>query len=455
MPLISCPECRQQVSDQAAACPKCGYPMRPPSPVAPGSNPVADDELRRMIVGNPGRKIEAIKRCRDLYPGMGLKEAKEHVESLEGGVRRPARAGGCLSVLAFMVCGVVLLWLAGCASRSQVGLVVDVPPARARAQMAELAEACGAWQGKHSLRLSDHPRYVFPERFRGQSVDLTQTEVEVRPAKGGRTMLRSRTVGLGQSSVVRGNPARQSEVLLACAEHLSGSLTVEQVQERLGLMKASGLVPGRLFFEPDFRPIFDGRSLAGWSAPDLSFWRVEDGALTGETTREHQPPRLQFIVWEGEVRDFILRFQFRIFGDQANSGMQFRSQVRNGNEVHGYQADIDGQGKYLGGLWDEFGPRQSLAARGERVVIDEQGRRTVTRFAAAEELAREFRQGEWQDYEITAVGPKLTLRINGTIVAELEDREAGRAAAAGVLATALIPGEPMKVQYRNLRLREL
>ncbi len=28
MPLITCPDCRQEVSDQAVACPKCGYPVR-------------------------------------------------------------------------------------------------------------------------------------------------------------------------------------------------------------------------------------------------------------------------------------------------------------------------------------------------------------------------------------------------------------------------------------------
>lgn len=27
MPLISCPECQQQISDQAPTCPQCGYPL--------------------------------------------------------------------------------------------------------------------------------------------------------------------------------------------------------------------------------------------------------------------------------------------------------------------------------------------------------------------------------------------------------------------------------------------
>jgi hypothetical protein len=202
--------------------------------------------------------------------------------------------------------------------------------------------------------------------------------------------------------------------------------------------------------------IHDGATLSGWSAPDMSYWRVEDGAITGETTREHNPTRNQFIVWQGgDVRNFDLKFEFRIFGDQSNSGMQFRSQVGEFGLVHGYQADMDGQGKYLGGVWDEYSTRQGLAARGERVVIDEHGKRASQRFADGDSLTRGFRQGQWSEYHITAIGPKMTLRINGELVAELEDHETGKAAASGVLAMPIIPGEPMKVQYRNIVLRNL
>lgn len=30
MALIKCPECSNQISDQAASCPSCGYPMKKP-----------------------------------------------------------------------------------------------------------------------------------------------------------------------------------------------------------------------------------------------------------------------------------------------------------------------------------------------------------------------------------------------------------------------------------------
>ena len=130
--------------------------------------------------------------------------------------------------------------------------------------------------------------------------------------------------------------------------------------------------------EPGFEPIFDGKTLDGWKSPDMSFWRVEDGAITGEVTAEHKPPENNFIVWQdGKVADFELRFRFRIIGKAANSGMQFRSEVKDRGLVHGYQADMSGDGKWTGGIFDEYGPRGSLAARGESATWSADGKKYV------------------------------------------------------------------------------
>lgn len=205
-----------------------------------------------------------------------------------------------------------------------------------------------------------------------------------------------------------------------------------------------------------WKNIFDGKTLTGWQAPDMSYFTVEDGAITGTTTAAHNPPYNQFIVWQGgEVADFELKFKFRIFGAKSNSGMQFRSAVKDKGLVHGYQADMDGAGKFLGGIWDEYGTRRSLAGRGEKALIDESGKKTITRFAESEALLKGIKMEEWNEYHITAVGSRISLRINGTLTAELDDRETGKAARKGVLAMPIIPGEPMKVQYKDIRLKKL
>jgi hypothetical protein len=205
-----------------------------------------------------------------------------------------------------------------------------------------------------------------------------------------------------------------------------------------------------------WKKIFNGKNLDGWNAPDMSYFSVEDGAITGQTTREHNPPENQFIVWQdGRVDDFELKFKFRLFGPKANSGMQFRSQVKERGLVHGYQADMSTTGPYLGAIWDEYGERRSLAACGEKSVISESGQKTATRFAAAEVLLKGINLEDWNEYHITALGPHIVLRINGEITADLEDRETGKAAASGVLAMPIIPGEPMKVQYKDIQLKVL
>ena len=206
----------------------------------------------------------------------------------------------------------------------------------------------------------------------------------------------------------------------------------------------------------DWAKIFNGKTLDGWKAPDMSYFSVEDGAITGQTTREHNPPENQFIVWQGgTVDDFELKFKFRLFGPKANSGMQFRSRVKERGLVHGYQADMATAGPYLGAIWDEYGERRSLAARGEKSVIDEAGKKSATRFAAAEALLKGVDLEDWNEYHITARGPYIVLRINGEVTAELEDRETGKAASSGVLAMPIIPGEPMKVQYKDIQLKVL
>ena len=207
--------------------------------------------------------------------------------------------------------------------------------------------------------------------------------------------------------------------------------------------------------EEGYRRIFDGKTLDGWKAPDMSYFSVQDDAITGEVTPKSLPPRNQFIVWQGgTVRDFDLRFRFRIFGPKANSGMQFRSTVKEHGLVWGYQADIAMSGPYLGGIWDEYGPRRSLAARGESAVIDEDGKKTVTKFADPAALVEGVDISTWTDYRIVAKGSHITLEINGKKVSELVDKERGKAAAEGILAMPVIP-EPMKVQYKDIRLKVL
>lgn len=207
--------------------------------------------------------------------------------------------------------------------------------------------------------------------------------------------------------------------------------------------------------EEGFRLIFDGQSLAGWETPDPSYWTVEDGAITGRITKEHPCTLNQYLVWKGgELADFELKLKSRLNGDGGiNNGFQFRSRLLPDHDVCGYQMDNNLQTPWLARLYDEYG-RHTLAWRGERATFDADGNRAVTKIAEAEGAAW-FRLEDWHEYHLTCVGRRLTLRVDGRLVAEVEDNDPRRRELQGILALQLHSGPSTVVQFKDIRLKEL
>ena len=200
-----------------------------------------------------------------------------------------------------------------------------------------------------------------------------------------------------------------------------------------------------------FKPIFNGRDLAGWEGKE-GFWSVRDGAITGQTTPENPTKGNTFLIWQGgELDDFILRARFRIEG--GNSGIQFRSQRLDDYVVAGYQADIDAGGKWLGTCYGErFGG--VLAQRGTSVQMRD-GKPEATPLAG--EVAKflgSLDSSQWNEYEIEARGNRIVQRINRNVVCELVDHRSN-ARRAGILALQLHAGPPMTVQFKDIRLKRL
>lgn len=206
-----------------------------------------------------------------------------------------------------------------------------------------------------------------------------------------------------------------------------------------------------------FESLFDGRTLEGWRGQDMSFWTVEDGAITGTISPQHAPRMNQYLVWQREhVQDFELQLEFRFTacaGRTENGGFQFRSRRLPNGDVAGYQVDNNFGGHWKVRLYDEHG-RHDLALEGEHTVFDQDGRKE-TRKLALEAGASDFRLDSWHQYHLTAAGPKLTLAINGKRVAEALDDDPDSFESAGVLALQLHTGPPMKVQFRDIRLKRL
>jgi len=206
--------------------------------------------------------------------------------------------------------------------------------------------------------------------------------------------------------------------------------------------------------EAGFKPIFDGKTLDGWEAPNMSYWSVKDGIIVGESTQDNPVKSNQFLVWElGDVDDFELKLKYRISGtDRANSGIQIRSRVAPEGHVVGYQADIDRAGRYAGALYDERG-RGMLAQRGQRTVVGADGKKTHTALGDAAALMNIINLDGWNEYHVIARGNRITLRVNGKTTADVLDNEQKNRELSGVLALQLHAGPPMKIEFKDIRLK--
>jgi hypothetical protein len=213
--------------------------------------------------------------------------------------------------------------------------------------------------------------------------------------------------------------------------------------------------------EQGFKQIFNGIDLAGWDG-NPKLWTVKDGAITGQTTAENPAKGNTFLIWtNGTVGDFELRCSFKLVpGDArgfANSGIQYRSKVVDPANwvVHGYQADMEAGPTYTGILYEE-GIRGIMAARGEKVVWDKDGKKVVTGSVGdAAEIEAALKKGDWNDYVIIAKGNHLQQFINGKQTVDVTDDCEAKRAMIGVLALQLHAGPPMMAQFKSIRIKKL
>ena len=169
---------------------------------------------------------------------------------------------------------------------------------------------------------------------------------------------------------------------------------------------------------------FNGRDLAGWEG-DPKLWSVRDGEIVGKTSGLK---RNEFLRSMMEAGDFRLTVDVKLVKNEGNSGIQFRSEPLHDGEMKGDQADV-GPG-WWGKLYEE---------NGRGLLWDKSGEAHV-------------KPGEWNHYEIVAVGSKVTTTINGQPCVDLDDPKGARR---GIFAFQLHSGGPTEVRFRNIRLELL
>lgn len=179
----------------------------------------------------------------------------------------------------------------------------------------------------------------------------------------------------------------------------------------------------------EFTPIFDGKSLAGWTAMPGGTWEVVDGVIVGKSPASE--PKHGILLTDKTYKDFTVRCEFRV--NAGDSGFYFRAEkVDNAVSVNGFQVEVDFS-QETGGLYETG------------------GRAWVVQPTEADIPKKNYKPGEWTTLELTAKGADVTVKINGVVTAELKN-DPGRKE--GHIGLQLHGGQEMNVEFKGLEIRE-
>ncbi len=161
--------------------------------------------------------------------------------------------------------------------------------------------------------------------------------------------------------------------------------------------------------------LFDGQTLFGWKAASKANWRVEEGAIVVDGGE----PGLLYNTTQ--FSDYVLKLEFRSAA-KTNSGIFLHTPPRPTDPARDcYELNIADS--------DNPFPSGSLVRRSK--------------------AAGNFDSSDWQAYEVTVAGPRITVKLDGRQVLEYVDPAPLRR---GHIALQLNQG---RVEFRRIKLKPL
>ena len=208
----------------------------------------------------------------------------------------------------------------------------------------------------------------------------------------------------------------------------------------------------------DFTAIFDGKTLSGWRALPAATagdWVVRDGIIAGTGSQGRQ----SFLIWkEEDLTDFELELKYRLPA-RGNTGIEIHCQPdpTGKRPLIGYHADIGhaGIGDAILGAWDfHFAGREEYSCqRGDRLMIDENGKASLTAIADPF-VPADVRERDWNEVRVVAKGRNCTFFINGKTASEFTDNaKVGRFDSGGIALQ--IHDKGMSVEFKDIQLKKL
>jgi len=223
--------------------------------------------------------------------------------------------------------------------------------------------------------------------------------------------------------------------------------------------------------EAGFITLFDGKDLSQWKIPegDNGHWKILDGVIDydarSEASRENRN-----LVSQSEYGDFVLRLDWRIKetpfenpnvpyvlpdGTHARdiTGKEIKLKLPD-SDSGVYLRDMKGKSQVNIWCW----PIGSGEVYGYRM---DKSMPAKVRAGVTPRTQADRPVGEWNSFEITLVGDRLTVVLNGTTV--IENAELPGIPARGPIAlqhhgefrNGKYTGPPSLVQFRNIRIKPL
>ena len=185
--------------------------------------------------------------------------------------------------------------------------------------------------------------------------------------------------------------------------------------------------------------IFDGRTLDGWDG-NPKFWRVEDGAIVGESTPE-RPSGNSYIAYRRmEAKDFTLKFEIKVEGTRRQRTavpQPHRSPVAREHFAErdrlqrARQSELDDDGtasrllaepRLTGQFYSENTPMRILAWRGQVVEgFGDKSKRLMATIGDRQALGDVVKQNDWNQYTVIARGGTFLHILNGQLMSVMID----------------------------------
>jgi hypothetical protein len=178
-----------------------------------------------------------------------------------------------------------------------------------------------------------------------------------------------------------------------------------------------------LVAQEKFEPVFNGKDLSGWKAPEKNVWYlVQDGILQLRSSEDKKGS----VLWtEKEYENFVMELEFKFISGTIDSGVHVKSDDQ-------IQIGISGS------LKRDMTASPYIPGKGYPVE--------------AEGVKELLKMNDWNQMRIEVRGTEYVVSLNGKKVMTYKS-ESGKAK--GPIGLQLHGDRDMAIDYRNLKVGEL